>query len=68
MRYNIIIKQARDVKKDIKLLPKLRHNCNLIGIKSTNEVIEKSIKDKIESLIMEREAAEKVKILQKLTG
>ena len=56
-----IIKQARDVKKDIKLLPKLRHNCNLIGIKSTNEVIEKSIKDKIESLIMEREVARKSK-------
>jgi len=56
-----IIKQARDARKDTSVLPRLRYNCRLIGIKSNEEVIEKSVKDKIESLIAKRELARKNK-------
>jgi len=56
-----IIKQARDARKDPSVLPRLRYNCRLIGIKSNEEVIEKSVKDKIESLIAKRELARKNK-------
>tara|TARA_B100000035_G_scaffold239192_2_gene207480 strand:+ start:5836 stop:7167 length:1332 start_codon:yes stop_codon:yes gene_type:complete len=56
-----IIKQARDAKKDPSLLPKLRYNCKIIGIKLDEEVIDISVKNKIESLIAERELARKNK-------
>tara|TARA_B100000676_G_scaffold262299_1_gene273285 strand:- start:344 stop:1675 length:1332 start_codon:yes stop_codon:yes gene_type:complete len=56
-----IIKQARDARKDPSILPKLRYNCRLIGIKSNEEAIEQSVKDKIESLIAKRELARKNK-------
>ena len=56
-----ISKQARDAKKDSRVLPKLRYNCGLIGIKSNKNIIDKSLVDKIESLISLREAARKNK-------
>ena len=56
-----ISKQARDAKKDGNLLPKLRYNCDLLGIKSNKNIIDKSLVDKIESLISLREAARKNK-------
>ena len=56
-----ISKQARDAKKDSGLLPKLRYNCDLLGIKSNRNIIDKSLVDKIESLISLREAARKNK-------
>ena len=56
-----ISKQARDAKKDSSVLPKLRYNCDLLGIKSNKNIIDKSLVDKIESLISQREAARKNK-------
>ena len=56
-----ISKQARDAKKDISVLSKLRYNCDLLGIKSNKNTIDKSLVDKIESLISLREAARKNK-------
>ena len=56
-----ISKQARDAKRDSRVLPKLRHNCGLLGIKSNKITIDKSLVDKIESLISLREAARKNK-------
>ena len=56
-----ISKQARDAKKESRLLPKLRYNCDLLGIKSNKNIIDKSLVDKIESLISLREAARKNK-------
>ena len=56
-----ISKQARDAKKESRLLPKLRYNCDLLGIKSNKNIIDKSLVDKIESLISQREAARKNK-------
>ena len=56
-----ISKQARDAKKDSSVLPKLRYNCDLLGIKSNKNIIDKSLVDKIESLISLREVARKNK-------
>ena len=56
-----ITKQARDAKKDSSVLPKLRYNCGLLGIKPNKIIIDKSLVDKIESLISLREAARKNK-------
>ena len=56
-----ISKQARDAKKDSGLLPKLRYNCDLLGINSNKNILDKSLVDKIESLISLREAARKNK-------
>ena len=56
-----ISKQARDAKKDSSVLSKLRYNCDLLGIKSNKNTIDKSLVDKIESLISLREAARKNK-------
>ena len=56
-----ISKQARDAKKDSSILPKLRYNCDLLGIKSNKNIIDKSLVDKIETLISLREAARKNK-------
>ena len=56
-----ISKQARDAKKDSIVLPKLRYNCGLLGIKSNRNIIDKSLVDKIESLVSLREAARKNK-------
>ena len=56
-----ISKQARDAKKESRLLTKLRFNCDLLGIKSNKNIIDKSLVDKIESLISQREAARKNK-------
>ena len=56
-----ISKQARDAKRNSSLLPKLRYNCSLLGIKSNKNILSKSLVDKIESLISQREAARKNK-------
>ena len=56
-----ITKQARDVKRDSSILPKLRYNCDLLGINSNKNILDKSLVDKIESLISLREAARKNK-------
>ena len=56
-----ISKQARDAKKDSSVLPKLRYNCGLLGIKSNENITDKSLVDEIESLISLREAARKNK-------
>tara|TARA_B100000123_G_scaffold135977_1_gene100306 strand:+ start:4 stop:1335 length:1332 start_codon:yes stop_codon:yes gene_type:complete len=56
-----ISKQARDAKQDRSALAKLRYNCDLLGIKSNKNIIDKSLADKIESLISQREAARKNK-------
>ena len=56
-----ISKQARDAKKDSSILPKLRYNCGLLGIKSNENITDKSLIDEIESLISLREAARKNK-------
>ena len=56
-----ISKQARDAKKDSSILPKLRYNCGLLGIKPNKITLDKSLVDKIESLISLREAARKNK-------
>ena len=54
-----LCKQARDAKKDRSVLPKLRYNCGLLGIKSNENITDKSLVDEIESLISLREAARK---------
>ena len=54
-----IIKQARDAKKDSSVLPKLRYNCGLLGIKSNEDTIDNSLIDRIESLISLRKLQEK---------
>tara|TARA_B100001248_G_scaffold113441_1_gene84932 strand:- start:82 stop:780 length:699 start_codon:yes stop_codon:yes gene_type:complete len=56
-----ISKQARDAKKDSSILPKLRYNCGLLGIKPNKNIIDKELVDRIESLISLREAARKNK-------
>ena len=56
-----ISKQARDAKKDSSILPKLRYNCDLLGIKPNKNIIDKELVDRIESLISLREAARKNK-------
>ena len=56
-----IVKQSRDAKKDNSILPKLRYNCGLLGIKLNEVALDKSLIDKIESLISEREAARRNK-------
>ena len=54
-----LIKQAKEVRKDLSLLPKFRYNCNLIGIKSNHEMTDKSTEDQIQRLVDEREIARK---------
>ena len=56
-----ILKQAKDVKKDKSLLPKLKYNCNLIGIKSNGLRLDKLTTDKVELLVKQREIARKNK-------
>ena len=56
-----ICKQARDAKRDRSVLPKLRYSCGLLGIKSNENITDKSLIDEIESLISLREAARKNK-------
>ena len=56
-----IVKQARDAKKDSSVVSKLRYNCGLLGIKSSEDIIDKSVVDKIESLVSLREDARRNK-------
>tara|TARA_Y100000992_G_C21048332_1_gene388310 strand:- start:67 stop:615 length:549 start_codon:yes stop_codon:yes gene_type:complete len=56
-----IVKQARVANKDSSVLPKLRYNCELLGIKSNEDILDKSLVDKIESLISLREDARRNK-------
>ena len=42
-------------------MPKLRYSCGLLGIKSNENITDKSLIDEIESLISLREAARKNK-------
>ena len=56
-----IVKQSRDAKKDNSILPKLRYNCGLLGIEPNEVTLDKSLIDKIESLISLREVARRDK-------
>ena len=52
-----LVKQAKDSKKNRHLLPKLRHNCDLIGLKRNSYKISVELKNKVEYLISQRESA-----------
>ena len=52
-----LLKQAKDSKKNKKLLPKLRYNCDLIGIKRLTNKISIELKKRVEDLISQRETA-----------
>ena len=52
-----LVKQAKDSKNNKNLLPKLRQNCDLIGLKKTINNISIELKKKVEDLISQRETA-----------
>ena len=52
-----LIKQAKDSKNNKNLFPKLRYNCDLIGLKRNAYKISVELKNKVEDLISQREAA-----------
>ena len=52
-----LVKQAKDAKINKNLLPKLRYNCDLIGIKKNINEISIELKAEIEDLISQRETA-----------
>ena len=52
-----LVKQAKDSKNNEKLLPKLRQNCDLIGLKKAINNISIELKKKVEDLISQRETA-----------
>jgi cysteinyl-tRNA synthetase len=52
-----LVKQAKDSKNNKNLLPKLRYNCDLIGIKRNASKISVELKNKVEDLISQRETA-----------
>ena len=56
-----LVKQAKDSKNNKNLLPKLRHNCDLIGLKRNTYKISVELRNKIEELISQRETARKNK-------
>ena len=56
-----LVKQAKESKNNKNLLPKLRHNCDLIGLKRNTSKISVELKNKVEELISQRETARKNK-------
>jgi cysteinyl-tRNA synthetase len=52
-----LVKQAKDSKNNKNLLPKLRYNCDLIGLKSNAYEVSVELKTKVEDLISQRETA-----------
>ena len=52
-----LVKQAKDSKNNKNLLPKLRYNCDLIGLKRNACKISVELKNKVEDLISQRESA-----------
>ena len=52
-----LVKQAKDTKKNRNLYPKLRQNCDLIGLKKNTNKVSLEHKNKIENLISQRESA-----------
>ncbi len=52
-----LVKQAKDSKNNKNLLPKLRYNCDLIGLKRNSYKISVELKNKVEHLISQRETA-----------
>ena len=52
-----LVKQAKDSKNNKNLLPKLRYNCDLIGLKKDIHKISVELKNKVENLISQRETA-----------
>ena len=52
-----LLKQAKDSKNNKNLLPKLRYNCDLIGLKRNAYKISVELKNKVEDLISQRETA-----------
>jgi cysteinyl-tRNA synthetase len=52
-----LVKQAKDSKNNKNLLPKLRYNCDLIGLKRNVSKISVELKNKVEDLISQRETA-----------
>ena len=52
-----LVKQAKDSKNNKNLLPKLRYNCDLIGLKRNAYKISVELKNKVEDLISQRETA-----------
>ncbi len=56
-----LIKQAKTVKNNSEILPKLRYNCKLIGIHKQTSTLNASDTIKIEALIANREIARKDK-------
>ena len=56
-----LVKQAKDSKNNKNLLPKLRHNCDLIGLKVNTYKVSVDLKNKVEELISQRETARKNK-------
>jgi cysteinyl-tRNA synthetase len=56
-----LVKQAKDSKNNKNILPKLRHNCDLVGLKRNTYKISVELKNKVEDLISQRETARKNK-------
>jgi len=56
-----LVKQAKDSKNNKNLLPKLRYNCELIGLKRNTYKVSVDLKNKVEELISQRETARKNK-------
>ena len=52
-----LVKQAKDSRNNKNLLPKLRDNCDLIGLKRNTHKISDELKNKVEDLISQRETA-----------
>ncbi len=52
-----LLKQAKDSKNNKNLLPKLRNNCDLIGLKKNTKNISVDLKEKVEDLLSQRETA-----------
>ena len=52
-----LVKQAKDSKNNKNLLPKLKYNCDLIGLKRNAHKISVELKNKVEDLISQRETA-----------
>ena len=52
-----LVKQAKDSKNNKNLIAKLRYNCDLIGLKRNAYEISVELKNKVEDLISQREAA-----------
>ncbi|GIR42904.1 MAG: hypothetical protein CM15mP53_08200 [Ectothiorhodospiraceae bacterium] len=46
MHYSILVSRHETLRKTVSLLPKLRYNCDLLGIKSNKNIIDKSLVEK----------------------